>query len=107
MISDESTHATSDVMPDQSDTGTHSSTSGDAFAITSFVLGLVSVVSSWTFFAPIIGLILGIIALRRQTAERTLALWGVWLNAALLTLTVLFAFGIAALLGFGLLASLV
>lgn len=76
-----------------------------SFAITSFVLGIVSVVSSWTFVAPIIGLVFGILALRRKTEERTLALWGVWLNGAMLALTVLVALGVMAFVGFGILAS--
>ncbi len=54
------------------------------FAIVSFVLGIASVVSGWTIFAPVAGLILGILALRRKTTERTLALWGVWLNGIIL-----------------------
>lgn len=58
-------------------------------AITSLVLGILSVVSSWTFFAPIAGLICGIVALRQQTTERTMALWGVWLNGIMLAFTVL------------------
>ena len=75
------------------------------FAITSFVLGLVSVVSGWTFIAPIIGLIFGILALRRNTSERALALWGVWTSAAMLAISVIaVAFG-AMFLGFGLLAA--
>jgi len=81
--------------------------SGDAFAVTSFVLGIASIVSSWTFIAPIIGLILGLIALRRSTTERTLALWGVWMNGALLVLTALIAMGALAVLGIGLIVSLV
>lgn len=72
------------------------------FAITSFVLGIASVVSGWTFIAPITGLILGIIALRRRTTERTLALWGVWLNGVMLALTVLVALVVLSLLAFGL-----
>ncbi|WP_449282642.1 DUF4190 domain-containing protein [Leucobacter sp.] len=71
------------------------------FAITSFVLGIASVVSGWTFIAPITGLILGIIALRRRTTERTLALWGVWLNGVMLALTVLAALVVLSLLVFG------
>ena len=74
-----------------------------AFAITSFVLGIASVVSGWTFIAPITGLILGVLALRRNTSERTLALWGVWLNAAMLALTALAVLVVVTLLGFGLL----
>lgn len=76
----------------------------NAFAVTSFVLGLASVVSSWTFVAPVIGLVLGALALRRGTEERTLALWGVWLNIAMLALTAIAVLLFAALLGFGLIA---
>lgn len=71
-----------------------------AFTITSFVLGIASIVSGWTFIAPIIGLTFGIIALRRKTAERTLALWGVWLNAAMLALTILAAVVVMTFFGF-------
>lgn len=76
------------------------------FTITSFVLGIVSVVAGWTFIAPIVGLIFGIIALRRRTADRTLAIWGVVLNSVMLGATALAAlFGIAAV-AFGALASI-
>lgn len=79
---------------------------GNGLAIASFVLGIVSVLSSWTFIAPIVGLILGVLALRRNAQERTLALWGVWMNAALLALTVIallilgVVFGVAVFSGF-------
>lgn len=76
----------------------------DAFSITSFVLGIASIVSGWTFVAPILGLVFGLLALRRQTKERTLALWGVWLNAAMLVLTVLLFAGLALVMMFGLFA---
>ncbi|WP_231580760.1 MULTISPECIES: DUF4190 domain-containing protein [unclassified Leucobacter] len=76
------------------------------FTITSFVLGIVSVVAGWTFIAPIVGLVFGIIALRRRTADRTLAIWGVVLNSIMLGATALAAFfGIAAVT-FGALASI-
>ncbi len=77
---------------------------GPAFAVTSFVLGLASIVSGWTFFAPIVGLILGILALRRGTPERALALWGVWLNGAMLALSLIGIVVFGALLGAGILA---
>lgn len=70
------------------------------FAITSFVLGIASIVAGWTVVAPIIGLVFGVLALRRQTAERTLALWGTWINAGLLALGALLVtlgIGVAAL----------
>ncbi|MFV0433327.1 MAG: DUF4190 domain-containing protein [Leucobacter sp.] len=75
---------------------------GRTFALTSFVLGIASIVAGWTFFAPIVGLVLGAVALRRGTSERTLALWGVWLNGALLALSVLAAVAFAIAIGFGL-----
>lgn len=77
-----------------------------AFAITSFVLGILSILSGWTLIAPVVGLVFGILALRRRTAERTLALWGVWLNGAMLVLTVIVGMVMIAAVGFGFLASL-
>ncbi|WP_025134888.1 hypothetical protein [Leucobacter sp. PH1c] len=75
---------------------------GRVFAIVGFVLGIASIVSSWTFIAPIAGLVFSILALRRRTTERTLALWGVWLNGIMLGFTALgILIGIIAL-GFGL-----
>lgn len=75
-----------------------------ALALTSFMLGIASVVFGWTFVAPITGLILGSIALRRRTNDRTLALWGVWLNGIMLALTALALLAMLALIGFGLIA---
>lgn len=75
-----------------------------AYSITSFVLGIASVVSGWTFFVPVAGLIFGIISLRRQTTERTLALWGVWLNAAMLALSALFVLAFVFVISLGLFA---
>ncbi|MBL3691051.1 hypothetical protein D3226_13990 [Leucobacter chromiireducens subsp. chromiireducens] len=69
-----------------------------------FVLGIASIVSSWTFIAPIAGLILSILALRRGTTERTLALWGVWLNSIMLAFTAIGILIGAVALGAGLLA---
>lgn len=71
------------------------------FSIASFVLGIVSVVAGWTFFAPVTGLVLGIIALRRGTPERTLTIWGVVLNAVMVGVFVLAAmlFAMFALAG--------
>lgn len=74
------------------------------FAIVSFVLGITSIVAGWTFFAPITGLVLGILALRRGTTDRTLALWGVWLNAVMLAFSILAMLLGIAILGIGLFA---
>lgn len=54
------------------------------FSISSLVLGLVSIVASYTFFVPVVGLVLGIMALQREPASRTMAIWGIVLNAVML-----------------------
>lgn len=42
----------------------------------SLVLGIWSLFAGWTFFAPAIGLILGIVSLRGEPGARTQASWG-------------------------------
>lgn len=68
-------------------------------SISSLVLGIVSIFAGWTFFMPIAGLVFGILALRKEPANRTMAIWGVVLNGVLLAGSLLVA--LAALL-FGL-----
>ncbi|KQZ07793.1 hypothetical protein ASD23_16335 [Agromyces sp. Root1464] len=68
----------------------------------SLVLGIVSIVASSTFFVPVAGLVLGILALKREPASRTMAIWGIVLNGVMLAGTVLFGllaivFGLAML----------
>lgn len=75
------------------------------FSIVSFVLGIASIAAGWTFIAPIAGLIFGILALRRGTAERTLTLWGVWLNAVMLAFSAFAMLLGIAFLGLGLFAT--
>ncbi|WP_353828866.1 hypothetical protein [Agromyces sp. SYSU T0242] len=70
------------------------------FAVSSLVLGILSLVAGFTFVVPIAGLVLGILALRREPAARTMAIWGVALNGVLLGGAVLAALGFLA---FGLL----
>ncbi|WP_223360403.1 hypothetical protein [Leifsonia sp. ZF2019] len=53
-------------------------------SVTSFVLGLASIVFGWTFVAPIAGLVVGILALGREPLGRTFAIWGIVLNALML-----------------------
>ncbi|KRC58778.1 hypothetical protein ASE14_17530 [Agromyces sp. Root81] len=64
--------------------------------MSSLVLGLVSIVASSTFVVPAIGLVLGILALSREPASRTMAIWGIVLNAVMLAGTVLVALGSVA-----------
>lgn len=49
-------------------------------SITSMVLGLVSIVAGFTFLVPVVGLVLGIIGLRREPAGRGMAITGLVLN---------------------------
>ena len=77
------------------------------FAIASFVIGIASILSAWTFVAPIVGLVLGILALRRNTKERTLALWGVWLNGAMLAFAAIGLVLFIGLASFGIFSSAV
>ncbi|MEC5150441.1 hypothetical protein [Cryobacterium sp. GrIS_2_6] len=53
-------------------------------ALTSLGLGLVSILAGWTFVAPIVGLITGVLALGREPYARAMALWGIVLNAVML-----------------------
>ena len=53
-------------------------------SVSSLVLGLVSIVAGWTFLVPIAGLVVGVLALGREPQARTLAIWGIVLNAVLL-----------------------
>ncbi|MGJ0203535.1 DUF4190 domain-containing protein [Leucobacter sp. gxy201] len=75
-----------------------------SFALASFVIGIVSIAAGWSLFVPIVGFVLGMLALRRGTAERTLALWGVWLNGVLLALVAIAIVAVIAVVGFGLIA---
>jgi hypothetical protein len=70
-----------------------------ALSITSLVLGLTSIVFSWTFFAPIAGLVVGILALKQEPASKTMAIWGIVLNAVMLAGAVFVA--LAAIIGAG------
>lgn len=71
-------------------------------SVTSFVLGIASIVFSWTFVAPIAGLVLGILALSREPQGKTFAVWGIVLNAVMLAgVLVGLLFAIAGI-GFGL-----
>ncbi|MGI9823335.1 DUF4190 domain-containing protein [Agromyces sp. Marseille-Q5079] len=68
-------------------------TETNGFSISSLVLGIVSIFASFTFFAPVIGLVLGIMALKREPASRTMAIWGIVLNGVMLAGTVLVTLG--------------
>lgn len=65
------------------------------FSVASLVLGIVSIVASYTFVVPVVGLVLGIMALKREPATRTMAIWGIVLNAVMLAGAALVALGAA------------
>ena len=71
----------------------------------SLVIGFCSIAFWFTFFAPLAGLILGIVGLRREPSGRTFALIGIWTNAVMLAvafiglvvLGILLSIGVAGL----------
>jgi hypothetical protein len=63
------------------------------------VLGICSIFLGWTFIAPIVGFILGMVGLRREPTGKAMARTGVILNALMLSgwaLLLLVAIGILA-----------
>ncbi|WP_244209443.1 DUF4190 domain-containing protein [Rathayibacter festucae] len=74
------------------------------FSLTSLILGVTSVFFGLTVIAPVAGLVFGILGLRREPTGRTLAIWGIVLNAVMISLVVLF---VVALLFLGLLVPFV
>lgn len=51
------------------------------FGTASLVLGICSLVAGWVFFAPLVGVALGIVSLRREPRARALAWWGIGISA--------------------------
>jgi hypothetical protein len=66
---------------------------------TSLALGVASIVFGWTLVAPIAGLVVGIMALKREPEGKNLAVWGIVLNAVMLAGAAFFA--VLALVGIG------
>ena len=71
-------------------------------SISSLVIGIVSIAAGWTLVAPVAGLVLGVMALRREPAGRTLAIWGIVLNGLMLAGAIVFT-AIALVFGLALL----
>ncbi|MGG7465157.1 hypothetical protein [Plantibacter sp. YIM 135347] len=57
-----------------------SSPSGTARGTASLILGVCSLLAGWTFFIPMVGLILGISSRNNEPDARGRAVWGVALN---------------------------
>ncbi|SMH47237.1 hypothetical protein SAMN06295885_2936 [Rathayibacter oskolensis] len=64
------------------------------FSLTSLILGVTSVFFGLTVIAPVAGLVFGILGLRREPAGRTLAIWGIVLNAVMLGFVALMIVGL-------------
>ena len=81
---------------------------GTGLGTASLVIGLVSLLAGWTFIAPILGLALGLSSRTREPYARSIAGWGIALNAFcligwLLVIIGLLVFGgIVGLAGLGL-----
>ncbi|MBG6057364.1 hypothetical protein RCH16_000556 [Cryobacterium sp. MP_M5] len=86
-------------FPQPAPTGPQATAPSSPLAVSSLVLGLVSILAGWTFLAPLAGLITGILALGREPQARTMALWGIALNAVMLAGAVIV---VLLALGFGL-----
>ena len=63
----------------------------------SLVLGICSLLAGWTFFAPVVGLCLGIASRGREPMARGRAGWGILLN--LVALAVWILVGVLLVLG--------
>lgn len=57
----------------------------------SLVLGICSLLAGWTFFAPIVGLCLGIASRRREPLARGRSGWGILLNLVALAIWIVLA----------------
>lgn len=65
-----------------------------AFSVASLVLGLASLVFGYTVVVPIVGLVLGILALKREPSNTAMSWWGIALSGV-----TLFGGAIAVILG--------
>ncbi|AND16111.1 DUF4190 domain-containing protein [Rathayibacter tritici] len=68
------------------------------FSLTSLILGVTSVFFGLTVIAPTVGLVFGILGLRREPTGRTLSIWGIVLNSVMLGIVLLFAIAMVVLL---------
>lgn len=76
-------------------------------SITSLIIGIASVFFGFTFLVPIAGIVIAVMARKREPAGRVMALWGLWLSIVMLVLGVLLwlLVGGAILASFGLIAA--
>ncbi|MCJ1712723.1 hypothetical protein [Curtobacterium sp. VKM Ac-2922] len=80
---------------------TYPASSRTGLGTASLVLGICSLLAGWTFFAPIVGLVLGIMSRGREPMARGRAGWGILLNAVALAIWII---AVACFVAFGTLA---
>ncbi|ROP63403.1 MULTISPECIES: hypothetical protein [unclassified Curtobacterium] len=77
---------------------TYSESPRTGLGTASLVLGICSLLAGWTFFAPIVGLCLGIASRGREPLARGRAGWGILLNVIALAVWIVL---VALFVGFG------
>lgn len=88
----------------------HQYTDATPIGISSFVIGVVSITTG-NFLAAIVGLIMGLVARNRPNNQRSLTLWGIWLNIIALAfwviafLVIIFFVVVTVGAGFGVIAN--
>lgn len=76
-----------------------------AFGIASLVLGIASIAFGYTVLVPIAAIVIGAIALIRETAGRNYSVWGIVIASVSLALPVIaLIFGLAVIAPFGIFA---
>jgi hypothetical protein len=75
------------------------------FSVLSLVLGLASILLGYTFVVPIAAIVLGVLALKREPAKRTMSIWGIVLGGVMVAAPILaIVFGVALLAPLGIVA---
>ena len=99
------TTPTIDTIPTAEDVLTATTEESRILGITSFVLGLASIAFGYTVLVPIAAIVIGAIALNRETAGRNYSVWGIVIASVSLALPVIaLIFGLAVIAPFGIFA---
>jgi hypothetical protein len=64
--------------------GAHGASEARTLSVVALVLGLASIFIGGSILVPIAGIIVGVMARKREPAGRAMALWGIWLSVAML-----------------------
>ncbi len=80
-------------------------TASAGLSIASLVIGLISVIAGFSVILPLVGVVLGIMGLKREPKGRGMAIAGIWINSVILALVFIgLLIALIALIGFGALA---